>query len=137
MTATPPTAPEPIVTAQSTPHRPCPAGCPHPLSDHCTLGCASCPCRYGQPRFPLGRLSATRRAVIVLARHSAEIASLIARHAAGDWGDIHPHLADLNNEALATGGLLHSTYILDPATELWIITEPDRSATTVLLPDEY
>jgi hypothetical protein len=75
--------------------------------------------------------------VVALARHNAEIASLVARHASGDWGDIDEHLGQLNDQALTTGGLLHSIYLLDPDSELWIITEADRSATTLLLPDDY
>jgi hypothetical protein len=117
--------------------RTCPAGCPHPLLHHCTKGCSACECHYGRPRFRLGRLVATPAAVIALAHHHTEIASLICRHASGDWGDIDAHLAELNDDALASGGLLHSVYTLDPATELWIITEADRSATTLLLPDDY
>jgi hypothetical protein len=115
----------------------CPAGCPHPLIEHSTFGCDTCDCRYGRPRFPLGGLCATPAAVIALAHHSTEIASLIARHASGDWGDIDQHLAELNDQALNFGGLLHSIHRLDPDSELWIITEADRATTTLLLPSDY
>lgn len=116
--------------------RGCPAGCPHPLLEHSTFGCDTCDCAYGRPRFRLGRLCATPAAVVALARHNTEIASLIARHASGDWGNLDSHLAELNDQALTAGGLLHSIYPLDPDGQLWIITQADRSATTVLLPDD-
>ena len=59
------------------------------------------------------------------------------RHQTGDWGDADPRHHELNDHAVTAGGLLHSIYQLDADTELWVITEPDRSATTILLPDEY
>jgi len=69
----------------------------------------------------------------------------LARHLTADWGCVDAEDAQANNEALATGDRLLSAYPIDPAkpsegfgkNTLWIITEADRSATTILLPDEY
>lgn len=68
---------------------------------------------------------------------------LLMRHAKGDWGDIHPEDRGLNEKSLENGSRLLSVYKLPQRApgvtppKLWIITEADRSATTLLLPDEY
>lgn len=59
------------------------------------------------------------------------------RHAAGDWGDLSNDDRRANAEALKDGSRLLSAYHLKDGTKIWIITEVDRSATTVLLPAEY
>lgn len=64
------------------------------------------------------------------------IASVLARHATGDWGDIHPDDEGSNEHAIEHGLRIMSVYKLEDVT-LWVITEADRSSTTVLLPDEY
>lgn len=58
------------------------------------------------------------------------------RHLAGDWGEVSADDKALNDDALVQGTRLMSKYTT-PAGDLWIITEADRSATTLLLPDEY
>ncbi len=66
------------------------------------------------------------------------MAELIYRHIAGDWGDLDPEDAAQNHEGLLSGeGRLMSMYTLKDGEKIWIITEWDRSATTVLLPSEY
>lgn len=62
---------------------------------------------------------------------------LLARHLDGDWGDIDNEDKELNNAALVNGDRLVSSYNIRDDCKIWIITEADRSATTVLLPEEY
>jgi hypothetical protein len=66
----------------------------------------------------------------------AWVAELLARHQGGDWGDVGAEDGHLNDMALRNGGRLFSAYDTE-AGRVWIITEGDRSATTVLLPSEY
>lgn len=61
----------------------------------------------------------------------------IARHARGDWGVVDQDDRRANDRALEQGSRLLSAYLLCDGTKIWIITEADRSATTILLPDEY
>ena len=87
--------------------------------------------------FALGQLVATPGAI--RAAHEAEdnLLLYIFRHAAGDWGDLSREDMRANAEALKEGTRLLSAYHLKDGRKLWIITEWDRSATTVLLPEEY
>ncbi len=62
---------------------------------------------------------------------------LLQRHLDGDWGDISEEDREANNLALQNGGRLLSAYRMGSGVKLWVITEADRSVTTVLLPDEY
>lgn len=87
-------------------------------------------------RFKLGQLVTTRG---FLARHGDDVdlvATLIARHAAGDWGDLGDEDKRANEIALEYGYRILSAYDT-PKGKVWVITEADRSATTVLLPEEY
>lgn len=60
-----------------------------------------------------------------------------SRHATGDWGDMCDEDKSYNDYSLANGGRLFSSYNYDGNTKIWIITEWDRSATTILFPSEY
>ena len=62
--------------------------------------------------------------------------TLLRRHQAGDWGEVCPEDRWANDVALVDGGRLLSVYHLYDIT-FWVITEADRSATTILLPGEY
>jgi len=64
-------------------------------------------------------------------------APCLARHAAGDWGIVNAEDKRLNDRAVRDRGRLLSAYLIANGTKIWIITEADRSATTILLPDEY
>jgi len=86
-------------------------------------------------KFPLGRVVATPAAINLLGH--LEIDTLIMRHSFGDWGDICPDDAQVNEEALQDGDRLLSSYKSISGEKVWIITEADRSYTTVLLPSEY
>jgi len=61
----------------------------------------------------------------------------LQRHAAGDWGEVDAHDKTKNEYSLQHGFRLLSAYRLADGTKIWIITEADRSATTLLLPEEY
>ncbi len=66
-----------------------------------------------------------------------EMSLAIARHLQGDWGELDDEDKQANDEALKAGSRLLSAYRTKSGTKFWIITEADRSATTVLLPNEY
>ena len=65
------------------------------------------------------------------------VRSSIGRHVMGDWGDVSPEDKAANDTALTTGERVLSAYEEPPMPKIWIITEWDRSVTTVLFPDEY
>jgi hypothetical protein len=78
----------------------------------------------------------------------ADLLPLLKKHKSGDWGDIHPEDRGLNEQALVDGTRILSVYALAEGTEvsggvleddttIWIITEADRSSTTILYPEEY
>lgn len=85
-------------------------------------------------KFPLGQVVITATAAALL--DSPAVTESLRRHANGDWGDICPEDAALNDLALKDGSRLLSVYG-NGDRRFWIITEADRSATTVLLPSDY
>jgi hypothetical protein len=86
-------------------------------------------------RFPLGRIYVSRGAWHDLP--TEEIIGMLSRHAAGDWGILSREDWERNEEALANGSRLFSSYQSDTGAKVWVITEADRLATTLLLPSEY
>ena len=86
-------------------------------------------------RFELGDLYMTPMIKELLTQR--ELFSLIARHAKGDWGMCCEEDRQANEAALQHGARLLSAYKSESGEKVWIITEADRSATTVLLPSEY
>jgi hypothetical protein len=86
-------------------------------------------------KFALGRIVVTRCALDTLHRPSVDAA--LARHARGDWGELCREDAAENELALRQGLRLFSVYRDQAGTKFYIITEADRSATTVLLPEDY
>lgn len=91
----------------------------------------------GAPLFSLGRILATPAALEALGRSGQNPAEFLRRHAAGDWGEVDNHDRAENQFSLAHGFRLLSSYKTAKGDKLWIITEADRSATTLLLPEEY
>ena len=85
----------------------------------------------------LGRLCATNGAIRTLTSAAADPIELMARHLAGDWGDLNAADRAANDRALQSGERIISGYRLGNDQKIWIITEADRSATTILLPAEY
>ena len=84
----------------------------------------------------LGRVVATPGALKLLSEASEDLFGYLARHAAGDWGDLCAFDRRQNEIALREGYRIFSSYEV-PAGRVWIITEADRSVTTILLPEEY
>lgn len=88
-----------------------------------------------KPRFNLGNLYITPGALEVLGHE--EVLGAVARHVRGDWGVVPAEDAEANEHALVDGSRLLSHFVAANDAHFWIITEADRSSTTVLLPDEY
>lgn len=86
-------------------------------------------------RFVLGTLVMTPGAEASIP--ASEMLRTLRRHASGDWGDLDPCDKAANDVACEHGGRLLSCYHSSAGTKFWIITEADRSCTTVLLPEEY
>jgi len=91
----------------------------------------------GKPLFPLGQIVATPGALAALDLAGVVAETLLDRHGSGDWGNLGEDDRQMNVQALTSGERLLSAYVLRDATRLWIITEADRSATTLLLPSDY
>jgi hypothetical protein len=86
-------------------------------------------------KFPLGQIVATRG--VLALEDSPALLPYLARHASGDWGDVCDDDKAANDDALAHGDRLLSAYTTSAGHKLWVITEWDRSVTTILLPEEY
>jgi len=86
--------------------------------------------------FSTGRVLATPAALIVLNAASITPDSLITRHVTGDWGELSIEDVDANQDALQHGWRLLSSFNVGER-KVWVITEADRSITTLLLPSEY
>ena len=85
--------------------------------------------------FNLGQIVITQTASAHLPR--SEVLRALARHARGDWGDLVETDRDENEYSLLADCRLLSAYQTEDGQKFWIITEADRSATTVLLPEDY
>lgn len=85
--------------------------------------------------FPLGQTVMTRGVQEQVP--PSEMMQALRRHANGDWGELDKEDRDANEAALKHGARLLSAYHTKAGTKFWIITEADRSSTTVLLPEEY
>lgn len=86
-------------------------------------------------KFRLGHLVSTPNALSQLPNE--EIIKAIQRHQAGDWGDVDKHDHEENERALVECTRLLSVYRTAAGVKFWIITEADRSVTTVLMPEDY
>ena len=86
--------------------------------------------------FPLGRIVVTPGALRVLIEAGEDPLRYLVRHASGDWGDLDEHDRRENERASGHGRRLVSRYPVGGG-KVWIITEADRSATTILLPEDY
>jgi len=85
--------------------------------------------------FRFGRIVATPNALQSITED--DILAGIRRHQAGDWGDLEEGDRESNDRALIQGGRILSAYAAANGLKFWIITEADRSVTTVLLPEDY
>jgi hypothetical protein len=89
------------------------------------------------PRFALGQVLATHGALAALVAAGRTPSEFLTRHQAGDWGDLTAEDAQENELALLDDYRLLSAYDLGNGIRIWLISEWDRSATTLLLPQEY
>lgn len=87
--------------------------------------------------FSPGLVLATPAALEACGAADTAPSELVGRHLAGDWGDVSPGDAKENEIAVREGFRVLSSYPLPGGRRVWIITEADRSATTILLPEEY
>ena len=88
--------------------------------------------------FDLGTVVATRNLQQRLGDKAHRLLpKIIARHSAGDWGDVDPEDAKMNDTALKNDCRIMSVYKIKDDVEIWAITEADRSSTTLLLPEDY
>ena len=101
------------------------------------------PDRYPSPRFPLGQLLITPGALEVLQLAGEAPIAFLRRHAHGDWSEMCTEDRQTNAQAIAhehdaaRRTRVFSAYRTCRGDRLWVITEADRSATTILLPSEY
>lgn len=92
---------------------------------------------HAGPRFRPGRIFVTPAALEVIANAHVSIFDLLIRHIRGDWGALSESDRQQNDLSVDAGLRLLSSYTLPGGQPVWIITEWDRSATTVLLPGDY
>jgi hypothetical protein len=103
------------------------------MKKECSRPCAS----DGQPLFGLGQVVATPGALSALERANQTPIEFLSRHVAGDWGELEAQDIAENGYSLSHGFRLLSSYRTKLGETVWVITEADRSATTLLLPEEY
>ncbi len=89
------------------------------------------------PKFSLGRIVATPGALQALEEANQSPFEFLERHQAGDWGELCEEDKRENEFSVRNGFRILSAYRTRNNTKIWIITEADRSVTTLLLPDEY
>ena len=88
-------------------------------------------------KFPLGQIVATPAAIEAMAESGQTPQFFLDRHVSGDWGQVDAEDWQSNDEALKDGTRLLSAYTTLKGRKLWVITEWDRSSTTILLPEDY
>ena len=88
-------------------------------------------------RFALGRVVATPGALRALERAGQLPAEFLDRHVNGDWGEVPEEDKQENEFSVQHGFRIVSAYTTSADEKIWIITEADRSSTTILLPSEY
>ena len=94
--------------------------------------------RVSQQRFSPGQVVVTAGIDELVRQGQLNPAPYLRHHLGGDWGDLSDNDRRLNDAALKSGeDRLFSSYQVTPDLKLWIITEWDRSVTTLLLPSEY
>lgn len=89
------------------------------------------------PRFELGRLFITPGALASLGESEQQPVVFLSRHVRGDWGDLCQEDCQENEFSVDKELRIFSAYHTAKGVKLWVITEADRSATTILLPSEY
>jgi hypothetical protein len=87
--------------------------------------------------FPFGRIVATPGAWQAIEEAGQTPAEFLDRHVVGDWGGLDEEDKRENEFSVRNGFRILSAYITSAGDKTWVITEADRSATTLLLPEEY
>jgi hypothetical protein len=87
--------------------------------------------------IPLGWIVSTPGAVDAFEKAGETPDAYLRRHASGDWGELDEHDKEMNRLALDQPDRIFSCYRLKDRTKFYVITEFDRSSTTILLPSEY
>lgn len=87
--------------------------------------------------FNPGQIVSTPGALEALADAEQSATEFLSRHLQGDWGELCEIDRQANEDALTEGDRILSAYRTSEGTRIWIITEADRSVTTLLLPSEY
>jgi hypothetical protein len=88
-------------------------------------------------KLELGSVFVTPKASQALHEAGQSPDEFLARHESGDWGEVGSMDAKENELSFMKGYRVFSIYKLSTGEEIWIITQPDRSATTLMLPEEY
>ncbi len=97
----------------------------------------------GPPLFSLGWIVATPAALALLEQNCMQPATLLKRHAHGDWGDMDKSDRLANDASVKDGSRIFSSYLLNKTDKVWVITEAVghngviRASTCILLPSEY
>lgn len=91
----------------------------------------------GEPLFELGAIVATPGALRLMLMNGVDPQALLRRHVTGDWSEMDAEDQATNHEAIKHGARIFSAYRVSPSHRIWVITESDRSATTLLKPNEY
>lgn len=92
---------------------------------------------HGEPLFYPGEMVATPNALAAIVTAGATPDVFLMRHLRGDWSEMAEEDRATNRDAVTRGGRIFSSYGVTTATRVWVITEADRSVTTILLPSEY
>ncbi len=88
-------------------------------------------------RFQVGQLVSTPGALTALEKAGQSPLEFVSRHCQGDWGEVDAEDAEANEHAVDNDERISSAYRTCLDKRVWVITEADRSATTILLPEEY
>lgn len=96
------------------------------------------PMQHKTPLFSLGTVVATPGALDLMDRNAVNATHLLEKHQCGHWGEtLTPEDAQANDAAVKNGGRILSAFILPDGEKIWIISEWDRSVTTILRPEDY
>lgn len=90
-----------------------------------------------RPMFPLGQVVATPAAIEALEDAGQPPNLFLDRHVTSDWGDVCAEDTQANEDAINNDARIFSVYRTAKGVKLYVITEADRSSTTILLPEEY
>ncbi len=90
-----------------------------------------------KPLFTFSKVVTTPGALAAIEKSGQQPGEFLDRHQSGDWGDVPPEDIKENELSLKHGFRLPSVYLLSTGIKIWVITDADRSSTTVLLPEDY